>query len=114
MTWGHLRSLLGSCWGVLVLFLDVLEGSWRHLGVILGYFGRSWRGSGDILEGVWVKFMDFLVRHGETHVASLFWHTFVFFSACSLFVKPSFLSLLSRFWKDFSMFAFLNASIANH
>ena len=60
MTWGHLRSLLGSCWGVLVPFLDVLEGSWRHLGVILGYLGGSWGGVGGILEGVWVKFMDIL------------------------------------------------------
>ena len=60
MTWGHLRSLLGSCWGVLVPFLDVLEGSWRHLGVILGYLGGSWGRVGGILEGVWVKFMDIL------------------------------------------------------
>ena len=60
MTWGHLRSLLGSCWSVLVPFLGVLEGSWRHLGVILGYLGGSWGGVGGILEGVWVKFMDIL------------------------------------------------------
>ena len=114
MTWGHLRSLLGSCWGVLVPFLDVLEGSWRHLGVILGYLGGSWEG----LEASWRGFGSnlwiFWIRYGETHVASLFWHIFLFFVACFLFVKPSFLSLLSRFLKDFSMFAFLNASIATH
>ena len=74
MTWGHLRSLLGSCWGVLVPFLKVLEGSWRHLGVILGYLGGSWEG----LEASWRGFGSnlwiFWIRYGETHVASLFWH----------------------------------------
>ena len=56
MTWGHLRSVLGACWGVLVSFLDLLEGSWRHLGAILEYLGGSWGGSG----GGWGKFMDIL------------------------------------------------------
>ena len=60
MTWGHPRSLLGSCWNVLVPFLGVLEGSWRHLGVILGCLGGSWEGVGGILDGIWVKFMDIL------------------------------------------------------
>ena len=60
MTWGHLRSVLGACWGVLVSFLDLLEGSWRHLGAILEYFGGSWGGGGGILEGGWGKFMDIL------------------------------------------------------
>ena len=60
MTWGHLRSVLGACWGVLVPFLGILEGSWRHLGSILRYLGGSWGGVGGMLEGVWVKYMDIL------------------------------------------------------
>ena len=50
MTWGHPRSLLGSCWNVLVPFLGVLEGSWRHLGVILGGLGG--------LGAPWAGFLD--------------------------------------------------------
>ena len=49
---GHIRNLMGPCWAVLVPFLDVLEGSWRHLGVILGYLGGSWEG----LEASWRGF----------------------------------------------------------
>ena len=115
MTWGHLRSLLGSCWGVLVPFLDILEGSWRHLGVILGYLGGSWGGVGGILERGWAKFMDILdTLWRNTCCKPLLAYFFLFFLAFSLFVKPLFLSLLSRFLKDLSMFAFLNASIATH
>ena len=60
MTWGHLRSFLKACWGVLVSFLDLLEESWRHLGAILEYLGESWGGGGGILGGGWDKFMDIL------------------------------------------------------
>ena len=83
MTWGHLRSLLGSCWGVLVPFFGVLEESWRHLGTILGYFGGYWGGVGGVLEGVWVKYMDILdiilVRYDEIRVETIFCIFFCFF-----------------------------------
>ena len=85
MTWGHLRSVLGACWGVLVSFLDLLEGSWRHLGPILeglvGAVEASWRGVG---ANLWM----FWIRYDQTRVANLFLHVFLFFWACSPFVKP--------------------------
>ena len=83
MAWGHLRSVLGACWGVLVSFLILLEGSWRHLGAILEYL---W-GLGGAVEASWrevgTNLWIFWIRYDETRVETIFVACFFVFS-CKL------------------------------
>ena len=94
MTWGHLRSVLGACWGVLVSFLDLLEGSWRHLGAILEYLegslGGRWRHLGGRLGQIYGYFGYAMTKHVLQTFFCMFFYFLCKLSFCEtlIFVAP--------------------------